>query len=709
MSGRLEELVQTFLSGLPDRVVEATNLWLEFEEGKRADVVALKRVLHTIKGEAHMLGLEASGTLLQQLEEVVVQAGKAGERGRAAGNVVLEAMDALSFLAFQPGKGESDFDIGGVLEALRKTAQELAPGENESASEVHRLPTAGEQAEPAEAEAPESERRSENHVPVVDLQPTVHDLRRLYEEQQLLEPRLREIQRILRAVVAEMDPSLPPAVLGEQVVKTLGATADLERRLSVIRAQWSANAFAMGLALDQLSDTTRRAAVVSVARIRSTLERSVRATARALRKEVRLAFEGDAYIDSSIAQRLEPALLHAVRNAVDHGIEAPEVRTAAGKPARGSIAVRIEQQVSTVRVSIQDDGAGIDVAAVRERFGLPADVSDAHVIRYLFRSGVSTRDTISDISGRGVGLDVVAREAASVGGEVHAESTYGLGFRLVLTMPTVLRADLVVPVTYRGHRLALPCRNVEGFLRVDQIEETTAGAHARVRRDGNVESLPVYTLAPVFGTDDAPEAGRRGVLVTHDGLRFVLMVDEHGNPRPLPFQPIGELAIRSRVVRAVAPSPDGVRLLLDVQALVSVLQGVVVAALKPGERRVASVVVVEDAPVARELLCGILRSFGLTVHEAAHGREGLNRIRAVNPDLVLSDVEMPFLSGPEMIAELRAEPRFAELPVIVLTTDTSEATRQRVSALGVLGFLSKQKFVEGELRELVDLCLQHQR
>jgi two-component system chemotaxis sensor kinase CheA len=327
----------------------------------------------------------------------------------------------------------------------------------------------------------------------------------------------------------------------------------------------------------------------------------------------------------------------------------------------------------------------------------------------LFRSGVSTREEITDISGRGVGLDVVAREVASVGGEVHAETTHGLGFRLVLTMPTVLRADVVVPLAYRGHRLALPCRNVEGFVRLEQLEETTAGAHARVRRDGAVESLPVYTLAPIFKINDAPSVGRRGVLVNHDGTRFVLVVDEHGNPRPMPFQPIGELAVRSRVVRAVAPSPEGVRLLLDVHALIAALKGIVVAASKPGERHVASVVVVEDAPVARELLCGILRSFGLSVHEAAHGREGLSRIRAVGPDLVLSDVEMPFMSGPDMIAELRNEPRFSELPVIVLTTDTSEATRKRVSSLGVLGFLSKQRFVESELRELVDLCLQHRR
>jgi two-component system chemotaxis sensor kinase CheA len=105
-------------------------------------------------------------------------------------------------------------------------------------------------------------------------------------------------------------------------------------------------------------------------------------------------------------------------------------------------------------------------------------------------------------------------------------------------------------------------------------------------------------------------------------------------------------------------------------------------------------------------LCGILRSFRLAVTEAAHGREGLARIREVEPDLVLTDVEMPFVGGLEMVSQLRSEPRFATLPVIVLSTDSSEATRRRAQALGVVAFLSKQKFVESELRELVDRCLQ---
>jgi CheY-like chemotaxis protein len=122
-------------------------------------------------------------------------------------------------------------------------------------------------------------------------------------------------------------------------------------------------------------------------------------------------------------------------------------------------------------------------------------------------------------------------------------------------------------------------------------------------------------------------------------------------------------------------------------------------------RRTARIVVVEDAPVARELLCGILRSFGFEVTEASHGGEGLARIREAPPDLVLTDVEMPFIGGMEMIRELRSEPRFRDLPVIVLTTDTREPTRRAAKAFNVAVFLSKQKFVENELRSIIDSCL----
>jgi two-component system chemotaxis sensor kinase CheA len=715
----LDDLIQAFLSSLPDRVVEATNLWLEFEEGKLKDLVSLKRLLHTVKGEAHMLSLEAIGDHVELLEDLVVLVHDTGQRTDNTGNAVLESLELMVLLG-PDGAGEEGERVTRDLRAACDELRGLAPAakQPQKAATEARAPSVrpplfeeiGTQthALPEEGPAPEgaAERRADNTMRIEEVQPSVYELRRLHEEQLMLQPRLREVQRILRAVVAEMDPSLPPAVLGEQVIKTLGMTAELERRISTIRTEWAANAFATGIAIEQLGETAQRAAMISVHRLRSALERSTRRTARDLGKEVQLRLEGDAYLDAAIAQRLEPALIHAVRNAVDHGIEAPEAREAHGKPRRGTIDIRVEQHVATVRVVVTDDGAGVDVERVRKRYNLDPSLPERSVLRTLLKSGVSTRDVATSISGRGVGLDVVARETLAVGGTIELETQLGKGFRISLTLPTLLRADLIVPIECGSHQLALPTRNVETIVRLQEVQTTTEGAYARVEHDGRSDLLPVYALASLFGEAESVEKGNRAVLIRHGEARYLLTVDGHGNPRPLPFQPASELAFRSPLVTAVAPSPEGLRILLDVAQLTEQLQGTRTRTAEVGQKRALKVVVVEDAPVARELLCGILRSFGLQVTEAAHGAEGLLRIRDIGPDLVLTDVEMPFLGGLEMVRELRSEKRFADLPVIVLTTDTREATRNRAKALHVVGFLSKQKFVETELRQLVDRCLE---
>lgn len=711
--GDFDDLIRDYLSRLPGQVVAATNIWIGFEEGQHGNLVELKRLLHTAKGEAHMLGLSRFGRLAQLLEEIVVRVQRLGSAPPGVGDALLEGFDTLAVLA--ASNTPEAVEVEAVIASLESTlasapeppasTRPAATHRRSASTPADRASTPSSPAGAADANA-EAEGPGENVMRVEEVQPAVHELWRLYGEQQLLQPRLREVQRILRAIVAEMDPTLPPAVLGEQVIKTLGYAAEVERRLSAISAEWSGNSFATGMALDQLAESARRASVVSVGKLRSQLERTARTTARSLGKDVELRLEGDAYIDAAIARRLEPALLHAVRNSVDHGIEAPDVRAQRGKPARGRIHVRIEQQISTVRVIVQDDGGGVDVPALRERLGLDPSVSEQDVLAHLFASGFSTRSVATSISGRGVGLDVVAREVGAVGGACAIETVLGKGFRLALTMPTVLRADVVVPITHRGIHLALPGRNVETFMRLRKLEHTTDGVRVRFTHHDTTDVIPVYTLGPVFGDEAQPAEGSRAVVVTHESFRFALAIDEYGGPRALPFQPSSDLAARSRVVQGIAPTPDGgVRMLLDVAALVDALRGVKVKVATREQRAVREVLVVEDAPVARELLCGILRSFGLRVTEAAHGREGLEALRRRRPHLVLTDVEMPFIGGLEMIDQIRRDRDLGDLPIIVLTTDTSEPTRKRAQALGVAGFLAKQKFVESELRELVDRCL----
>ncbi|AKF04753.1 Signal transduction histidine kinase CheA [Sandaracinus amylolyticus] len=688
------DLVRAFWDAASDRISEATDLWIALEQGDAGASRSLKRLLHTMKGEAHMLGLADCGHLLQSMEGVVERASKAMSEG--AGDAILTALDAISAMAASEGALEIDLD-----EIFARLAAASAAAA--TSTETH-----------ADATHTEVEARAE-HVeharPSLDparLAPLVHEARRLHREHSLLHPALREVRRMLRALLSEIDPQLPPEALAERIVKTLGYGAEIERRMGDLAAQWSTHEFALEMALEQLEDTVRSAAMVSVAALKSQVHRAARSTAHALGKRVELLVSGDAYVDASVERSLGPALLHLVRNAVDHGIESELARTAAGKSPVGRIEITIHQTDSSVQVIVEDDGGGVDLERMRTRLRHEGD--DSELLQRIFEQGVTTRDEVTDISGRGVGLDVVAREVAAVGGSVRVESERGRGTRFEIVLPTMLRADIVVPIECRGTRLAIPVREVLAVERMGEPVRASDGWRLARGPANAADLVPLFDLGALFGAAEPPRAGDVAVITHHRTGVFALRVDGYDNPRPMAFERIDELAVRSDVVRGVAPAPDGgVYFLLDADATHATLRGrVATSAARPStspRRAVPHVLVVEDAPVARELLLGILRSFGLKVSDASDGKQGLLLARTERPDLILTDVEMPFLGGLEMIAELRGDPALREVPVIVLTTRSEPAVRDRARALGVRGFLSKQRFVETELRQVIDECL----
>lgn len=691
MSGIDRDLARMFWEATARRVGEATDLWLECERGDEAAAASLRRLLHTWKGEAHMLGFASVGGLLQAMEDVV----KTGARAEA-GDAFLNALDGIATMAVSD-LGEDVMPVHEMLDALR-----------EATSPAHAAshgPVTHERAAPEQEIADAVHQRTSIEPSMI--QPLVHEARRLHLEQGTLEPKIRELRRMLRALLAEIDPQLSPQRLAEQIVKTLGYGADIERRLAQLNAQWSAVDFELGHALERIDDVVRAAAVVSVASLRTQVLRAARSAAHALGRKVDVHITGDAYVDASVEKLLAPALLHLVRNAVDHGIEAADLRALRGKPEAGRIDVTIQQSESSATVIVSDDGGGIDVAALRARLG--DDREEDVVLQRIFEHGVTTRESVTELSGRGVGLDVVAQSVASVGGSLRVHTTREVGTRFELALPTSLRAELVVPFMVRGSRLALPVRVIKVVERLREIVPSSDGNRFAYGARGHAKLIPLFDAATLFGARDEPREGDPVLVIEHLRGTLALRVDSYDNPRALSFERIEDLVVPSDVVRGAGAAPDGsVYFLLDVESLYGKLRGRTGPSSSRATetaRAAAHVLVVEDAPVARELLLGILRSLGLRVSDAADGREGLARARADVPDLVLTDVEMPFLNGLEMIAEMRNDPTLREVPVLVLTTRTDAPIRDRARALGVRGFLSKQKFVESELREMIDACL----
>ncbi|WP_437288950.1 hybrid sensor histidine kinase/response regulator [Sorangium sp. So ce406] len=700
------DLVAAFHRAMPDRVAEATDLWLGYEQGHGGNLPVLRRLLHTLKGEAHMLELLPWGDLAELAESVIDALRGGGRPTQLTGDSLLGALEALGILSASAGEDAAP-DLEGVRETLRAARAALL-GEGPSAEEPGSPPgrAAGSAAPPPVLDAAAAP------PPVLDagaVGALSRELQRLHGEREVLQRRLREAQRMLRALLVEIDPRGSADQVAERITKTLGYGAEIERALGAVRADWSSNDFAVGRALGELDEVVRAASVVRTERLLNQVSLAARSAARMLGKDVEARVEGTGLLDARVERRLEPALLHLVRNAVDHGIEPADVRARRGKPARGTVAVTVAQTDASVRVEVKDDGGGVDFARLREVLApsVPdvASLDDAELIPYLFAHGLTTSRSVGAISGRGVGLDVVAREIGALGGQVRVDSRPGLGTTMLLVLPTSLHGEEVVPVSSGRFRCAVPTHAVHSVVLLEEPLHTPEGPRVRVTGEPGAELVPLFSLATVLGDGGQPAPGDAALVLHHAAGLFAVSVDGYENPRLVSLVRSEELPVTSPLVRAVAPTADGeALLLLDVERVFAWArqpprEAPLAAAAEPTREPLA--LVVEDAPVARELLCGILRSIGLRVEEASDGREGLARARATPPDVVLTDLEMPYMSGLEMVAELRRSPALARVPVVVLTTAAQEQSEAALRGLGVRAVLSKQRFVEEELRRIV--------
>ncbi len=707
MSSR-DELIASFSRSMPTRVAEATELWLAVEQGNPQSLATLRRLLHTVKGEAHMLELETCGQLAELAESVVDALRRAGGPTTLTGDALLSAFEGIGMVS-----GEHELEDAKVLEPLYAQLRAAIAELDAVAANSPAQPKPKAEAAPVEKrrsappdKADRADKAAEAILRAEEVRPLVHELRRLYGEQAVFHERLREMQRMLRALLVEIDPRQSPETLVERIAKTLGYGAEVDRGLSAIRAEWSSSDFSLGLTLDELERAVHRASVVGTDRLLNQVVRVGRSTARTLGKDVEIRVSGDAILDMAIERRLEQSLLHLVRNALDHGIEPVEARRAAKKPDRASIEVSISQVGATITVRVSDDGGGVDYERLRQVLlgrGRPVEgLRNEELLPFLFEQGVTTAEQVTQISGRGVGLDVVAREIAAAGGQIRIESTRGVGTRVYLNLPVTLRGEVAIPIMSDEQRYAVPCRAVHSVIRLTDIEQTGDGDFIRIDTDRGTELIRLYSLPALLGENEQPKVGEAALILYSASGLYAVSIEGYDNPRAITVQRAEEMPVRSPLIRGVSPTPDGgVLLLLDVEALHATVRGVA----RGARVRQQTALVVEDAPVARELLCGILRSLGLVVREATDGRQGLSMARSEPPDIILTDIEMPYMDGIEMVGQMRTEPELARTPVIVLTTVATDLNRSKLEQLGVVAVLAKQRFDELELKSLIEQCV----
>jgi two-component system chemotaxis sensor kinase CheA len=483
----------------------------------------------------------------------------------------------------------------------------------------------------------------------------------------------------------------------------LGRAGDHLRRLEKELERLSAALAADGRALDQaagaLDDEVRRVRMLPFAGACQGLDRMVRDLARAAGKEVDFVLQGDSVeLDRSVLEGLKDPLRHLVRNAVDHGAEPPEERRRAGKPPRACVTVAAVLRGAQVEVAVADDGRGPDLDALRRQLhkkGLPEPPGDRELARLLFLPGVSTSPLITDVSGRGVGLDVVKSRVEALHGTVDLAFTPGRGTRFTLAVPLTLTTPRALLVAAGGQTFPLPGTNVHKLVRVDPAALRTVEGREMLALGGT--PLPVAALADTLGLPASrqvplPAGGQApAVIVAAGDRRMAFVVDELLAEQEVVIKSLGARIRRVPHISGTTILPSGrVALVLNAANLVrSALgrppaRGLAPVLAPPAPAAKKCVLVAEDSVTTRTLEKSILEAAGYEVAVAPDGAAAWDLLQQRGADLLVSDVEMPRLDGFALTEAVRGSNRFRDLPVVLVTARATDPDKARLSGRATL-------------------------
>ena len=452
------------------------------------------------------------------------------------------------------------------------------------------------------------------------------------------------------------------------------------------------------------------------------LPRMVRDLARSLGKEVRLDLSGaDTLVDRAVLARIEAALAQLLRNAVDHGMESPHERIAAGKPEHGTVRLEARHRGGMLSIEVADDGRGVDPerirrAAIDRRLAAPAfasELSTAELMEFLFLPGFTLKEEASQISGRGVGMDVVHEAVQAMNGTVRAESQPGLGFRTVITLPLTQSIVRALVVDVGGEAYALPIARVERVLRAPAAQVRALAGRQVLEVDG--EQVGLVAAGAVLELGETSPGSTLAVVVIGDGReRYGLVVDAIRGEQSLTVQPLEPVFGKLRDVAAAALLDDGAAvLILDVPDLLQSVARLLdagaalqLAGARPQAQALRRVLVVDDSLTVRETQRKILAARGYHAEVAIDGIDAWNRLRAGSGDaagwdLVITDLDMPRLDGVKLIARIRQDPRLARLPVMIVSYKDRPEDRARGLEAGADHYLAKGAFHDATLLEAV--------
>jgi len=737
-----EQLLPIFLEEAVDLTRDLTSQVRAWRGDPAGDAAphAIARLLHTFKGSARMAGAMNLGEATHQLEARLEQAVRAGhvtpafideiesgcdvldqavERLRAGPQepVVAEMADATADVAQSAGQlptaadvEEADAEAGGqratvrvradLIDRLVSEAGELSIARTRIEGEMRSL-------KGSLLELTENVIRLRRQLREIEIQAESQIQARVAqtpESEADFDPleldrftRFQELTRFMAESVNDV------ATVQQSLLKNLDdANAAI---LAQSRLNRSLQQELMGVRMVPFNSQTER------------LYRIVRQTAKEVGKRANLDIVGGQIdIDRSVLDKMLAPIEHMLRNAVTHGVESRDERLAAGKDEAGEIVIKLSQEGNEIILAMSDDGKGLDGERIRARaeaMGLlaPGQAADeAKLFDLIFQPGFSTASEVTQLSGRGVGMDVVKTEVGEIGGRIEIQSQPGQGSTFRLYLPLTLAVTQTLLVRVGSHLYAVPSTMIE------QVKEMKEKALAAVREKGEVEwqgnRYPFHFLPHLLGDLEAvPEAHRQyWVLLLRSGSQRVgVLVDELKGNQEVVVKNIGAQLARVVGIAGATVLGDGkVVLILNPVALasratVSHAHAAVPAMLAPVIAEAVSlptVMVVDDSLTVRKITSRLLMREGYQVILAKDGVDALEQLVEVTPDVILSDIEMPRMDGFDLVRNLRADARLSRLPVIMITSRTADKHRNYALEIGANHYLGKP-YDEAELLGLV--------
>lgn len=725
------------------RVLTSGLLALENRPGASEDLEACMRAAHSLKGAARIVQAESAVALAHAMEDLFV----AAQRGRAhldqgAIDVLLKAVDLMSAVASPKAGAEVNRKVEAIvteLEALLFERPAALPALVEGVTEPEPPAAAGPadtvpaddviQADALQVEAMRADR---------SLRVTVENLNRLVglagetlvESRQLqpLGQALGRLRRLQQDTAQAIEALADGVARGEAGGVLAVAAAEARRRIRDCESFLNERLADLEMAerrntrtANRLYDQALTCRMQPFGDGAQGLPRMTRDVARALGKQARLQIEGAAtQVDRDILARLEAPLAHLVRNAIDHGLEPAAERLAGGKPAEGLVRIEARHVGGVLQITVADDGRGVDLArlraAVLERRLAAAEtverLSEAELLDFLFLPGFTLKGEVSEISGRGVGLDAVRDMLKQVRGQVRVTTRPGEGMRFQLQLPLTLSFVRALMAEIAGEPYAFPLAQVVRVVRVPRSEIQTVQGRQHFAFDGR--QIGLVSARQVLGGDAAAVEDEQSVVVLGDGREFYgLAVDRFLGGAELVVQPLDPRLGKLRDISAAALTADGeIVLIVDIEDLIRSIQRLVEAdrlakveagsAVAQGSRK--RILVVDDSLTVRELERKLLDHHGYEVQVAVDGMDAWACVRGARFDLVVTDVDMPRMDGIELVEMIRRDPRLKALPVVILSYKDREDDRRRGLEAGADYYLTKGGFQnDGLLNAVVDL------